>query len=175
MFKALFRKDPANAAGERLYAAAAEQARAEPFYAAMGAPDTVEGRFEMTALHVWLVLRRLKGDEAARRVGQRLFDAMFSSFDAALRELGVGDLVVGKKIRKLAENFYGRAAAYDAALAGDDEALAAALARNVYGDANPAKAATLAAYVRRAAEKLDGQDRERIVGGVVDFPAPEPA
>ncbi len=159
-------------AADALYAAAAEQARAVPFYARLGVPDTVEGRFEMVTLHVWLILRRLKSDQPeARKISQKLFDATFSNFDAALRELGVGDLVVGKKIRKLAENFYGRARAYDAAIAGDGRDLPEALARNVYESENEDVAADLAGYVRRAAARLEDQPSSRIAGGIVEFPA----
>mgnify|MGYP001258874975 FL=1 len=89
MFKALFKKDPALEAGRALYAASVEQARTPALYASLGAPDTVEGRFEMVALHVWLVMRRLKGDERAKKVSQCLFDAMFQNMDDSLRELGV--------------------------------------------------------------------------------------
>ncbi len=180
MFKRLFRKDPALEVGEALFAAASEQSRAPALYEEMGVPDTVEGRFEMTAIHVWLILRRLKGeDRAARDVAQRLFDVMFSSFDDALRELGVGDLVVGKKIRKMAENFYGRVQAYDAAMDAaasreDDQGLAAALARNVYESGDPEIAAQLADYVRAAATAIDAQPRADIVRGAVSFPESRP-
>jgi cytochrome b pre-mRNA-processing protein 3 len=102
MFKRLLSPRPAVAAGRRLYAAAAAQARAPVFYAAMGAPDTVEGRFEVYTLHVALILRRLKGQGShAAEAAQGLFDAYVKSLDGALREMGVGDLSVGKKMRKL--------------------------------------------------------------------------
>ncbi len=180
MFKRLFRKDAALEAGDSLFAAASEQSRKPAFYEAMGVPDTVEGRFEMTSLHVWLILRKLKGDDRpARKVAQKLFDAMFSSFDDALRELGVGDLVVGKKIRKMAENFYGRVQAYDTAMenAEDDageEKLAGALARNVYESGRSEIAAELAAYVRKQAAAIDAQARAEIVRGAVIFADVQP-
>ena len=171
ILKRFFRKDPALETAEKLFATAADRARAPIFYAEMGVPDTVEGRFEMTALHVWLVLRRLKGKEpGTRTVAQKLFDVMFASFDDALRELGVGDLVVGKKVRKLAENFYGRAQAYDGALKESDEALAKALARNVYESGDAGIAVRLAGYVRRAARSIDDQAPADIAGGLVLFP-----
>lgn len=172
----LFRKDPAIEAGEALYAAAVGQARAEPLYAAFGVPDTVEGRFEMVALHVYLILRRLKGDApGVKKVGQKLFDVMFQDMDRSLRELGVGDLSVARKIRALAENFYGRVGAYEDALleSAPPGALAAALGRNVYEEETSAYAAPLAEYVRAAARFLDGQEIESITAGAVRFPAPE--
>ncbi|MEO1251502.1 MAG: ubiquinol-cytochrome C chaperone family protein [Pseudomonadota bacterium] len=175
MLKSFFRKDPSLDAGDALFAAAAEQARALPFYETLGVPDTIEGRFELVALHVWLVLRRLKEEAGAKDVSQRVFDAMFASFDAALRETGVGDLVVGKKIRKLAENFYGRVAAYNDALGGEDGALEGALARNVYESTDPAVAGRLADYVRRTVAALAAQPGGRIAGGVAKFPEATPA
>lgn len=175
MFKALFRKDPSVEAARALYAAAVEQARTPALYRDFGAPDTVEGRFEQVALHVWLVMRRLKDGEAAKKTGQCLCDAMFHDMDDSLRELGVGDLQVGKKVRKLAENFYGRIGAYEAALKADaDEgALAGALARNVYGVEKSDSAEALADYVRRADTYLAGQPAARIANGIVMFPPPE--
>ena len=174
MFERLFRKNPARAAGEALYMAAADQAREPKLYTDIGAPDTVEGRFEMTVLHVWLVMRRLKGDDrAARDTAQSLLDTMFASFDDALRELGVGDLVVGKKIRKMAENFYGRAQAYEEAISGEQEkgraSLAAALARNVYDTNDPEAAGGLAEYACSAVAAIDAQSLDDILRGEVSF------
>ena len=172
MFKALFRKDPALEAGRALYAAAVEQARVPALYAALGAPDTVEGRFEMVALHVWLVMRRLKGDATAQKVSQHVFDAMFQNMDDALRELGVGDLQVGKKIRKLAENFYGRIGAYEAAMkdGAPKDDLAKALSRNIFEKEMAETATLFADYVRRADEVIQGQPLSRVTGGIVLFP-----
>ncbi len=172
MFKTLFRKDPALEAGRALYAAAVEQARSPALYASLSAPDTVEGRFEMVALHVWLVMRRLRGDAAAKKVSQCLFDAMFQNLDDSLRELGVGDLQVGKKIRKLAENFYGRIGAYEEAMkegAAEDE-LAKALSRNIFEQELAETAPAFADYVRRANAHLENQPDARIAGGIVVFP-----
>ncbi|MCK5747013.1 MAG: ubiquinol-cytochrome C chaperone [Oricola sp.] len=171
MFKALFRKDPSFEAGRALYAAAVEQARQPALYRDFNAPDTVEGRFEQVALHVYLVMRRLKGDEAAKKASQSLFDVMFQNMDDSLRELGVGDLQVGKKVRALAENFYGRIGAYEAALKDEAPAadLGAALARNIYGVASSKDAEALADYVRAADAFLARQPAARIANGVVSF------
>jgi cytochrome b pre-mRNA-processing protein 3 len=180
MFKALFKKNPALEAGRALYAAAVEQARAERLYTDAGVPDTVEGRFEMVALHVYLLMRRLKADDAkeaavSKDVSQSLLDAMFQNMDDSLRELGVGDLVVGKKIRKLAESFYGRIGAYETAFGGDKPgvALAAAMARNIFESGDSEVAQKLAIYVRNADNVLQSQSPQRIAGGIVSFPAPE--
>ena len=169
-----FKEDRLLAAGRALYAAAVEQARATPLYAEFGVPDTIEGRFEMVTLHVYLVLRRLKSDEPqVKRAAQRLFDVMFENMDATLRELGVGDLSVARKIRALAENFYGRVGVYEDALqeGAPPEALAEALARNVYEDEGAPSAQALAEYVRKTASWVDAQPVENIVRGEVHFSA----
>ena len=186
MILSFFKKDPALDAASALYAAAVEQARAPALYADLGAPDTIEGRFEQVTLHVYLILRRLKGgDQAAKRAAQKLFDVMFQNMDDSLRELGVGDLSIGKKIRKMAENFYGRVGAYEDALAAPAGAAAAtpegspepsmepfarALGRNVFGDEAAPGAVPLARYARAVAARIDEQPVARIAGGVVRFP-----
>jgi len=172
MFKGLFKKDPAHEAGRALYAAAVAQAREPALYADMGAPDTVEGRFEVVALHVWLVMRRLKETQASRRVSQEVFDAMFQNMDDSWRELGVGDLSVARKIRTMAENFYGRIGAYEAALREDasEDALKKALGRNIFENESAANADDFDAYVRRVDTALAAQPIARVTGGVVVFP-----
>ena len=119
----MFKPRPARL-GEALYEAATRQARQPAFYERLGAPDTVEGRFELYSLHVVLLLNRLKGEGDA---AQALFDTYVSALDHTLREMGVGDLTVPKKMRKLGEAFYGRAKAYQAALAEGDHAAVTAL------------------------------------------------
>lgn len=176
MILSLFRKDPAVAAGAALYEAAVEQARKPLFYADFGVPDTVEGRFEMITLHVYLLLRKLKGDGAGeKKTAQKLFDAMFENMDHSLREMGVGDLSVGRKIRALAENFYGRVAAYDEGLARDADpaVLTAALSRNVFAAPGAQGAARLADYMRAAAELFEAQPSSRVIGGIAVFPEPQ--
>jgi cytochrome b pre-mRNA-processing protein 3 len=123
-----------HAAAERLYAAAVAQARRPEIYADWRVPDTVDGRFDAIALHVFLVLHRLKAEgPVAAGLAQDLFDTMFADMDRSLREMGTGDLGVGRRVRAMAEGFYGRIAAYEAGLDGDAAALAAALRRNLYG------------------------------------------
>jgi cytochrome b pre-mRNA-processing protein 3 len=141
-------------------------------------PDTVNGRFEMVVLHTVLVLRRLeKEPPLLRRIGQELFDRFCRDMDGSLREMGVGDLAVPTKMRKIGEAFYGRQAAYAAALAADDpEPLVAALERNVFdvSGATPGLGATrLATYVRAAAEKLTDQDGQALSRAELTFPNPE--
>jgi cytochrome b pre-mRNA-processing protein 3 len=175
----LFRRDPQATTITALYGAIVAQARNPVFYLGFGAPDTPEGRFDMIVLHLALVCRRLgraAGPERgpAQAVSQAVFDLFCRDMDHNLREMGVSDLGVPKKMQKLAEAFYGRLDVYDRALAaaGDGE-LAAALGRNVLGEGAPAAAAPrLAAYVRMAADRLDACAISDLGDGKVDFPDP---
>src|SRR5215469_3651954 len=117
----LFRRDPRARTIAALYGAIVAQARRPIFYLAFGVPDTAEGRFEMIALHVALLCRRLgREGEAGRSLSQGVFDMFCRDMDHNLREMGVSDLRVPKTMRKLGEAFYGRLEAYDRALAADD-------------------------------------------------------
>jgi cytochrome b pre-mRNA-processing protein 3 len=158
-----------------LYGAIVAQARAPVFYGAdYGVPDTVEGRFDLLVLHVALFYRRAREEgEALREVGQGVFDRFCRDMDHNLREIGISDTTLAKKMQKIGEAFYGRAAAYDKALStADDAALAAALERNVFGTHMAPAAARLASYVRTAAEGLSRQPAAGIKGGAVRFPDP---
>jgi cytochrome b pre-mRNA-processing protein 3 len=155
-----------------LYGTIVAQARLPCFYRAYAVADTVNGRFDLIVLHIALVLERFSADPDLREVGQGLFDRFWRDMDHNLREMGVGDLSVPKKMRELGEAFYGRAKAYRAALGADDRALAAALLRNIYGGAQPDAARRLAVYMRRAARDLAGQEKGRLATGEVSFPDP---
>lgn len=172
MLKNLLRPRPAVAAGRALYAAAVAQARTPELYAALGAPDTPEGRFEVYGLHVYLLLARLKdqGPQAAE-TSQAVFDTFTSALDHSLRELAVGDLSVGKRMRKLAEAFYGRIKGYEAALASlpDTAALEGLLARTLYAGADDAPAADMAAYVLARRTALAEQPLETLLAGEVTW------
>lgn len=156
-----------------LYRGLVAQARMPAFYLHAGVPDTVEGRFEMVSLHAFLVLRRLKAaGEPAKEVAQRLFDIMFDDMDQTLREMGVSDLAVGKKIKGMAQAFYGRMAAYDAGLDAQDETtLQDALRRNVFAGLDPTASdvAALAGYVRNCAVVLGREPNEDILAGRLSF------
>jgi cytochrome b pre-mRNA-processing protein 3 len=171
ILKRLFNRSPMPE--RRCYEAIVAAARHPDFYAEWGVADTLDGRFDMIALHTYLVLDRLKGAEP--RFRQELVDEFFRDMDRSLRELGVGDVSVGKKVRRMAEVFYGRVAAYDAALAGEGDGLVPALARNVFPDeAEAAGAPPLAAYVRDQRSHLAAQDAGAIAGGHVSFKEPTP-
>lgn len=137
---------------DRLYLALVALARDPRFYTDLGVPDTVDGRFEMLSLFVYLALRRLRREgEGSADFSQDLFDTMFADLDQSLRELGAGDLGVAPRIKRMAEGFYGRIAAYDKALEDDGEALGVALRRNLYGTVTPDEAilARMAGVLRR--------------------------
>jgi cytochrome b pre-mRNA-processing protein 3 len=151
-----------------LYEAIVAAARHPMHYEELGVADTVDGRFEMLCLYVYLVLARLKG-ENREEFRSELTDDFFADIDRALREMGVGDLSVGKKVRKMAESFYGRVRAYEAA--GDDEAaLAAAFARNVYAGTDASHAPALAARALGTARKLASMPVDEVLAGKVDLP-----
>jgi cytochrome b pre-mRNA-processing protein 3 len=168
-----FRHNPVRDAAERAYCLVVEQSRRPEFFTTLGVPDTLDGRFEVICLHAFLYLRRLK-TEGAPAAAQHFFDAMFADFDRSLREIGTGDLSVGRQIKRMAEAFYGRVRAYDAGLDGDDEPLRAALARNLYGTASatPDQLALAAAYLRREATALAAQPSASLLAGDVSFGAP---
>jgi cytochrome b pre-mRNA-processing protein 3 len=174
MILRLFRRSPRADTIAALYGMIVAQARAPAFYAVYAVPDTVAGRLEMLMLHAILVLLRLEGDSAPRRaLGQALFDRFCRDMDDSMREMGVGDLSVPRKMRRIGMAFYGRLAVYRTALAvSGDGPLADVLRRNVFAGAEGGAAPLrLAAYVREAARRLAAQDDfER---GKLDFPDPE--
>jgi cytochrome b pre-mRNA-processing protein 3 len=169
----LRRRDRHEHAGFRLYGAAVAAARMPHLYADLGVPDTLDGRFEMVGLHAFLLIDRLRREvPPGPDLAQSVFDAMFSDMDMTLREMGVGDLTVGKRVREMWEAFHGRATAYEATLAeADDAAVAAALARNVWrGAAPPAGAAeALARLVRAQQDCLAGQGLAAFAAGDARF------
>ncbi len=158
----------AAAAADRLYRSLMGQARSPAFYLELGVPDTPEGRFELLALHVALTVRRL--GEPGRATAQALFDLMCADLDVNLRELGVGDLSVGKEVKRLAQQFFARLEALDRSLGGEAAALEPMLLRNVYnGGAAPSagQVAALAIYLEAAARDLAGQDQAVLGAGQI--------
>lgn len=163
---------PTRAAASALYRAVVRQARQAAFYDAGGVPDTLDGRFELIALHAFLVLRRLKAERPrTRNLAQALFDEMFADMDRSLREMGAGDLGVGRRVKAMAAAFYGRVAAYERGLAEGDETLQAALARNLFGTvaAERPKLAAMGGYLKAQVALLDRQPIDRLAAGEVRF------
>jgi len=177
-FSSIFKNSDETELAHTLYAETILAARRPLFFNAGGVPDTTEGRFEMIALTAFLVLQRLKKIDGTNDLSQKYFDVMFSDIDSNLREMGVGDLSVGKKVKKLAESFYGRIKAYEAGLEADNnDQLTAALMRNVYRntDVTQETGAKLATYVRHEAEHLARLDDKNFLDGTITFADPGPA
>ncbi|MEH6664026.1 MAG: ubiquinol-cytochrome C chaperone family protein [Brevundimonas sp.] len=161
----MFKSRPSKQVAEQLYAACAAQARRPVFYTALGVPDRIDARFELYTLHVLLVLLRLREEgQQGAETAQDLFDTYVSALDNTLRELGVGDVAVGKKMRRLGEAMYGRMAAYEKAiLAADEDALATALARNIVeSEAATAETGVMAGYAMRTRAALAKQSFEDV-------------
>jgi len=144
-----------------LYAAAVAQARQPAFYTALGVPDTLDGRFDALALHAALVIDRLRCEPDGEAMAQAFFDAMFRHLDLTLREIGVQDLGVGRRIKIMAEGLHGRALAYREALAGGPTRLSDVLRRNAYGGRSPddAEVERLEAHIRDYAARLASTPR----------------
>jgi cytochrome b pre-mRNA-processing protein 3 len=168
-----FRRDPDEADAGPPYAAIVAQARHPAFYAVCGVPDSIDGRFELVALHVYLVLRPLKsGDRSAQALAQSLVDLFFADMDASLREMGAGDLGVGKRVKNMAAAFYGRVAAYDGVAPGGN--VGEALKRNLFGtvEVGAERIAAMAAYVERAQALIAALPLAEITAGRLRFPDP---
>lgn len=170
------RRKSISAAAERAYRQVVQHARNPVFFKALQVPDTVDGRFELICLHAFLFLHRLKSEQPqSAAISQAFFDAMFADMDRGLREMGTGDLSVGRHIKRMAQGFYGRIRAYQHGLGeGEDAALSAALTRNLFGtiEARPPVIAAMIDYVRRAARELEEQSAIELCDGCVRFPSP---
>ena len=169
------RRDPNAAMVERLNETIVSRARLPVFYSDLGVADTLDGRFEMVCLHAVLVVQRLSEAEApGPDIAGDLTDALFKRFEIALRETGVSDIAVPKRMKKLAANYLGRAQAYCEGLATEDRnVLVSALARNVYlceDSADAPGAPVLAQYIRDVRAALAASTLKDILGDAVQWP-----
>ncbi|MEL7544664.1 MAG: ubiquinol-cytochrome C chaperone family protein [Pseudomonadota bacterium] len=180
MFNWLKRQTSGQATADGLYDAIVTQARQPEFFTSFGVADDVAGRFEMICVHIFAVLERLGTANATETIGRDLIERFFRDMDDEMREMGVGDTTVPKKMRKTSEGLYGRLNAYGQALREPDgaainRALSTALARNVYADesrAEETEVRALAGYVRQAVLHLDEIDDETVTGaGSITFPS----
>ncbi len=168
----LFGRKRHERAGFELYTAAVRAARDPAFYGPLGVPDTMDGRFDMVGLYVFLLIHRLRNEgETGKALGQAVFDAMFSDMDFSLREIGVGDMTVGKKVKAMWEAFHGRSSVYATSLvAGDLDVMTEAVARNVWrGEDAPAGARAVAELAMRQDRHLADQNLADFVAGRADF------
>jgi cytochrome b pre-mRNA-processing protein 3 len=159
---------------ERLYRRVVTQARQPALYAQLGVPDTVEGRLEMILLHLVLLFRRFHNEgDKGQSAAQSVFDRFVADMDQSLREMGVGDLAVPKRMKAIGRSFYGRLEVYGKPIAeGDRSALAGALRRNLWPDGAPRadRAEEIAAYAGIAAAALRDQPFADIAVGELSFP-----
>lgn len=165
---------PSRGTIEAIYGMIVTQAREPLFYRDLGVPDTVNGRFDLLLLHLWMVLRRMRPLAGGTDLSQALFDRFCDDMDANLREMGVGDLTVPKRMQAFGEAFYGRAAAYDLALSAGREPLAQALCKNILNGEDIEKARRLAIYAEAAIAALAGLDEATLLRGSWKFPSPAP-
>jgi cytochrome b pre-mRNA-processing protein 3 len=169
----LFRRNPHRHSAHAAYLAIVARAREPVFFLDCAVPDTLDGRFELIALHAFLVLNRLKAEHAATGdFAQELFDTMFADLDRGLREMGASDIGVGRRVKEMAKAFYGRIVAYEQGLAaGGDDQLGEALRRNLYGTAPASQeaVAAMARYTRRQVAALAEATRESLLSGEVRF------
>ncbi len=171
-FLGMFGRKQHERAGFELYTAAVQAARDPYIFETLRVPDTLDGRFDVIGLYVFLVVNRLHAEsKAGKDLAQAIFDAMFSDMDINLREIGVSDMRIGKRVRAMWEAFNGRASAYAAALEADDiAALTEAVARNVWrGHAPEDAAGALAALALEQAAHLRTQPISALAAGRVDF------
>ncbi len=164
MLKVLAKSAARKQAVRRLYTAAVERARAPVFFTKFGVPDTIDGRFDLLTLHAWMVLARLR-ESGMSDLAQGFMDTLFIGFDEGLRDLGTGDMGMGRRMKKIADAFYGRLSSYEASQ--DPAALRSALQRNLYrGMGDAAHADAVARYVESARAHVA---QSAIASGDLDF------
>lgn len=173
MILSLFRKNTATAPVYAVYSAIVAQSRQPRFYADWLVPDTVTGRFDMISLHMALLFRRLRAETGEQKeFSQAVFDLFFKDMDRSLREMGVGDLGVPKRIQKMGNIFFGLLAAMNEPMDRSDQAgLEAVLSRNVFDGATGDHVAALAAYLMAEDRALATQPVDAITGGTLSFEA----
>lgn len=157
-----------------LYTALVTQARQPAFYLQGGVADTKEGRFDLILVHAFMLFRRLKGSPAQKELAQQVFDVMFADLDQSMREMGIGDVGILKRIRKMSESYHGRIVAYEEGVQTGDDSLASALDRNLFADtqATPEQLSAMTSYVFTALDHLSTLDDDALLRGEVSFPAP---
>ena len=161
---------------KELYNQVVRHARSPIFYEGYRVPDTVEGRFEMIALHGGLLVNRLCSPDMGREgkmLAQAFFDTMFFNLDWSIREMGVGDLGVPRRVKQMMSAFKGRAFAYDEAVKAGGGEVNHALIRNLYATASRPSPETLnamSAYVMECAARLRAQGLSDFWQGKVTFP-----
>jgi len=169
----MWRRNDTNAA--KLYGSIVAQARLPVFYQDFAVPDTLEGRFLMLSLHLFAVLHRLKAEgPAALGLAQALTDRFSADMDTVLRETGIGDLAIPKKVRRLAASSAALLQAFEEALTAEDAAVAAAIAGAFERGPSEAASARLAHYLKGVVRQLEAQSFAALDAGEVRFPGASP-
>ena len=166
----------ANDVSNRLYVQAVEQARSPAFFTQFGVPDTVDGRFDLIILHILLLIRRLRGNgKLAGEMSQSVLNHMFSDMDRNLREMGVGDLSVGKQVKKMAKAFYGRSESWEEGMDSGRVQLMSAFEETVYRSVEQSseQVSRLADYALTLDQALNAQDVDRLLMGEISFTVAE--
>ena len=167
--KSLFSPPPFQAEAYQVYGCIVSQARQPFFYTECQVPDTLDGRFDAIALHLFLAIHRLRGEADAPLFLRALQEAFFADMDRSIREMGVSDTGVGKRVKAMAQAFYGRLKSYEETFA-DGKAFRQSLARNLYRASAPEAALVLLeAYVQRNAAHLKTQQTQTILAGDIRF------
>jgi cytochrome b pre-mRNA-processing protein 3 len=171
VFANLRKRKATREAAQIAYGNIVAQSRAPDFYLRWGVPDTLDGRFELLVLHVFMVLNRLKrGNGEAGDFSQLLFDIMCADLDRGIREMGATDLGVGRHVKTMARAFFGRVSAYEKGL-GDRSALFSAIRRNLYGTVDPREDQLDMAvtYIFRQVEALSAASTDSLLTGEIPF------
>ncbi len=151
-----------------IYGSVVAKARNKALYQTLLVPDSINGRFDMMVLHIFILSHRLKDqDNACRSLSQSVFDAFLLDMDRGLREEGVGDTTVPKRLKTMTQVFYGRVRAYEGAVeSGDRIALAEAINRNVFaGNHDDINADCLAGYTLRLHNHLKALSNQTLLQG----------
>lgn len=172
MFGWLKKKGKNHDAAFKLYTAMVTQARKLEFYRDIGVADTMEGRFDLVLVHAFVLFRRLRGSAEQKDLAQTIFDVMFADLDQNMREMGIGDVGILKRIRKMSESYHGRIVAYEEGVEQGDDVLKAALDRNLFADASPTPAQlnAMTGYVHNALAHLATIPDLALQSGDVSFP-----
>ena len=159
------------AAARALYTTIVNQSREPGFFTSWGIPDTPNGRFEVLALHVFLVMHRMRDDIDCAKLARSLSEQAVLDIDRNLREMGIGDLSVGRKVKSLTEGLYGRLAAYADGMERQNGNLGEELRRNLFSEGEAQESVVLAAelYLRRERNSLLGWATADLLAGRISF------
>lgn len=172
MLANIFKKSSTREVPQQIYGSLMTKARSEILYRDFGVPDTVMGRFDMLAMHVYLVARRFRAEsgETFETLNQDVFDLFVADIERALRELGIGDTTVPKRKKKMVRSFYGQIEDFDAAISGKDiEKLAQAVQNRYLEEAEMSDSDALARYMIKVEETLASQSASDLLMGKISF------